>query len=103
MVWYWKTWNVQFCQAWGMTETNPIGTVSRMDGKHKFLKMSDKEIFQHIQKAGVPVPSMQIKIVDTEDFDKVLPRDGKAQGDLLVSGPWVCRSYFRGAGVNKFH
>jgi fatty-acyl-CoA synthase len=37
-----------------------------------------------------------MKIVDDEG--KELPRDGKAFGDLLVRGPWVCSEYFKGEG-----
>merc|ERR1719510_2430909 len=37
MVWYKRNWNVRFIQAWGMTETNPIGTVSLDFAKRKDL------------------------------------------------------------------
>jgi 3-(methylthio)propionyl---CoA ligase len=37
-----------------------------------------------------------MKIVDGEG--KELPWDGKAFGDLLVRGPWITSSYFKGEG-----
>jgi 3-(methylthio)propionyl---CoA ligase len=37
-----------------------------------------------------------MKIVDGEGNE--LPQDGKAFGDLLVRGPWVCAGYFKGEG-----
>jgi fatty-acyl-CoA synthase len=37
-----------------------------------------------------------MKIVD--DGGRELPRDGKASGELLVRGPWIVSSYFKGEG-----
>jgi fatty-acyl-CoA synthase len=37
-----------------------------------------------------------MKIVD--DGGRELPRDGKASGELLVRGPWIISSYFKGEG-----
>jgi fatty-acyl-CoA synthase len=37
-----------------------------------------------------------MKIVDSDG--KTLPNDGKAFGDLLVKGPWITNSYFKGEG-----
>src|SRR5574340_1435721 len=42
-----------------------------------------------------------MKIVDGEG--KELPRDGKAFGDLLVRGPWVVSSYYKGEGGDPLH
>jgi acyl-CoA synthetase (AMP-forming)/AMP-acid ligase II len=39
---------------------------------------------------------VEMKIVDPEGRD--LPWDGQATGDLLVRGPWIVASYFRGEG-----
>ena len=39
-----------------------------------------------------------MKIIDPEGNE--LPRDGKATGELLVRGPWIISSYFKGEGGN---
>jgi hypothetical protein len=33
-------------------------------------------------------PVLQLKIVDSENYDTELARDGEAVGELLIKGPW---------------
>ena len=47
-------------------------------------------------KQGRAVFGVDMKIVG-EDGNE-LPRDGKASGELLVRGPWIISSYFKGEG-----
>jgi 3-(methylthio)propionyl---CoA ligase len=47
-------------------------------------------------KQGRAVYGVDMKIVD--EAGKELPWDGKAYGDLLVRGPWIIASYFKGEG-----
>jgi len=103
MVWYWQQWKVDFCQAWGMTETNPIGAVSRRHTKYRYKFESDEQKSKYVAKTGVCVPGLQMKIVDPDDFSKELPRDGVAKGELLIKGPWICRSYYRNPAPTKFY
>jgi len=93
MDYFYRKWNVEFMQAWGMTETNPIGTVARRVGKNKHLGWSDDRCGKHPQMAGMPVPGVEMKIVDPEDLSKELPWDGKSQGELLIRGPWITGGY----------
>lgn len=102
---FYNEWNVEIIQGWGMTETGPVGCLSR-----HVLKASDKTEFTEEQrvaqqaKAGVSFPGLQWKIVDTEDFSKEMPQDGKAVGELLIKGPWVTQGYFRRPlDPKKFH
>ena len=80
--------------AWGMTETSPVGTVCSLKGKHLTLSECEKDELQ--AKQGLPLFAVEMEIVDEEG--KPLPHDGKAFGELLVRGPWVCASYFKGEG-----
>jgi 3-(methylthio)propionyl---CoA ligase len=48
------------------------------------------------RKQGRTVYGVQMKIVDGEGQE--LPRDGKAFGDLLVRGPAILSTYFKGEG-----
>ena len=47
-------------------------------------------------KQGRAVFGVDMKIVDDEG--KELPWDGKASGELMVRGPWIIASYFKGEG-----
>jgi len=82
--------------AWGMSEMSPLGTVCTFKGKHLELPAEQRYTIQN--KQGRPIFGVEMKIVDDEG--KVLPNDGKAFGDLLVRGPWICSEYFHGEGGN---
>ena len=85
---------VTVVHAWGMTEMSPLGTVNTY--KHKHLELSAAEKDKIRVKQGRALYGVQMKIVDGEG--KSLPNDGKAFGDLLVRGPWVLNTYFKGEG-----
>jgi len=99
--WYWDELNVEMVQGWGMTETSPLATISRRTGKRKHLGMSDAERAANQAKAGLPIPGLEIEIFD--DKWNVLPHDGKAFGELLIKGPWICSEYFNNPQPDKFH
>jgi 3-(methylthio)propionyl---CoA ligase len=80
--------------GWGMTEISPVGTYASLKGKHLALSEHEKDTLR--AKQGRPPFGVELEIVDEEG--KPLPHDGKAFGDLLVRGPWVCASYFKGEG-----
>lgn len=82
---------VEVIHAWGMTETSPLGTVSRPKRKHASLP-ADRRLDLQV-KQGRPVFGVEVKVVGADGAE--LPRDGAAAGDLLVRGPWVCASYFK--------
>jgi 3-(methylthio)propionyl---CoA ligase len=86
--------DVQVLHAWGMTEISPVGTVCTLKPKHQAL---DDEARMAIQaKQGRVVFGVDIKIVDEDGRE--LPRDGKTSGELMVRGPWIISSYFKGEG-----
>mmetsp|Transcript_3770 Transcript_3770/g.9481 ORF Transcript_3770/g.9481 Transcript_3770/m.9481 type:complete len:326 (-) Transcript_3770:229-1206(-) len=104
MQWYLQSYNVEIIQAWGMTETNPLATLSRFVGKGKHTHWTKEEKFENVQKAGLILPGLEMKIVDLEDFDKELPQDGVAQGELLMRGPWIAGAYYKNPDSKvKFH
>jgi len=79
-------------QAWGMTETSPIGSVcierSEFDGA------SDDEKADLRATAGLPPAGVDVRIVDAETR-AALPWDGQVSGELEARGPWVARQYYR--------
>ena len=98
--WYWDTHRVEMIQGWGMTEMNPLGTVSRRIAKRSQLALDEDARFANVAKAGLLSPGLEMKIVD-EEFRPV-PHDGKALGELLVRGPWVCSEYYHDPQPDKF-
>ena len=85
---------VQVEQGWGMTETTPIVTYNAPTPATEKLK-GDAAIVERL-KQGRAICGTDVKIVDAEGRE--LPWDGKAFGDFLVRGQWVCREYLnRGA------
>jgi len=101
MRWYADNYDIEMIQGWGMTETNPLGTVSRRVAKRAHLKLSDDEQFENIAKAGLTIPSLEIEIFDDE-FNP-LPHDGESVGEVLIRGPWICSEYYNDPQPDKFH
>src|SRR5260221_12152356 len=75
-----------------MTETSPIGVVSKLLPRHDAL--SGEELVKVKLKQGRGVWGVDLKIVD--DDGRPQPWDGQARGHLRVRGPWVARGYFKG-------
>ena len=76
--------------AWGMTETSPLGTVSRLRSWHEGLPEAER--FAVRAKQGAAVPGVEIRAVD--EGGKEVPWDGRAYGELQVRGSWIISSYY---------
>ncbi len=85
---------VEVLHAWGMTEMSPLGTVCTL--KNAQMDLPADEQFKVRLKQGRAIFGVDMKIVDHEGNE--LPWDGKTYGDLLVRGPWIIGSYFKGEG-----
>jgi fatty-acyl-CoA synthase len=81
-------------QGWGMTETSPIGVISKLLPKHD--GMDPEELVKVKLKQGRGVWGVDLKIVNDEG--QVQPWDGEAFGHLRVRGPWIASGYFKGEG-----
>ena len=101
MRWYWESYEVEMIQGWGMTETNPLGTVSRKVAKRSHIGTTEDEQFENIAKAGLAMPSLDIEIFDEEW--NALPHDGEAVGELCIKGPWIASEYYNDPQPDKFH
>ena len=88
-------------QGWGMTETNPLGTLSRKVAKRSHLSLPEDQQYENIAKAGLVMPVLEIEIFD-EQWNP-LPHDGEAVGELLIRGPWICSEYYNDPQPDKFH
>ena len=101
MRWYWDKFNVEMIQGWGMTETNPLGTLSRKVSKRSQIGMSEDEQFENGAKAGLAMAGLEIEIFD-EEWNR-LPHDGEAVGELCIKGAWIASEYFNDPQPDKFH
>ena len=88
---YEKNLGVAVLHAWGMTETSPLGTVSKLLSHHQALP--DHEQWDVKARQGYPLAGVEIRI--TNENGDALPWDGVTMGELQVRGPWVARSYFK--------
>ncbi|WP_437323752.1 long-chain fatty acid--CoA ligase [Sorangium sp. So ce381] len=86
--------------AWGMTETNPLGTVAHVRSSLGRLREDPAASLQTRASQGYPVPFIDQRHVDAGD--RPLPWDGRTMGELEVRGPWVASSYFGGEGEDRF-
>ena len=78
-------------QAWGMTETSPLGSVCRI--KSTLADGGEEELADLRSSIGIPVALVDARIVETGG-DEELPRDGEASGELQVTGPWIASGYY---------
>jgi fatty-acyl-CoA synthase len=85
-------------QAWGMTETSPLGTVARLTPE--FEDASDEEKYEFRARQGIPAPFVEIRA--RGDDGELIPWDDETMGELEVRGPWVAAAYWRGSGAEKF-
>lgn len=78
--------------AWGMTETSPLGTANQTKAKHKDL--SDEQLEKLRLSQGRPVFGVELRIVDPDANNQVLPHNGTTQGNLHIRGHWIVSEYF---------
>ena len=86
--------NVTVLHAWGMTEMSPLGTVCTLKPRQTALPPDQQLTI--MAKQGRGIYGVDMKIVDGDGNE--LPWDGQQSGDLLVRGPWIIQSYFKGEG-----
>jgi fatty-acyl-CoA synthase len=85
-------------QAWGMTETSPLGSVCRLP-----LELDDApedRRYEYRARQGRPSPFVEIRA--RGDDGELIAWDDEVMGELEVRGPWVARAYHQGQGVEKF-
>ncbi|WP_448577387.1 long-chain fatty acid--CoA ligase [Thermaurantiacus sp.] len=86
--------NVRVVQLWGMTEMSPLGTVGSPIPEVAALPYAEEMAFRI--KQGRPLFGVEMCLKDDEG--RILPRDGKTFGRLMVRGPWIVARYFKGDG-----
>jgi fatty-acyl-CoA synthase len=88
---------IQIIQGWGMTETSPLATVSKITAQQAHL--SEAERFAVLAMQGYPLPLVDVRAV--ADAGEA-PWDGKTVGEIQVSGPWITGSYYNQPAAENF-
>jgi fatty-acyl-CoA synthase len=75
--------------GWGMTETSPVGTISRLSPSEAHL--DDAAKIARLMRQGRQLFGVELRVVD--ESGRTLARDGRSCGELQIRGPWVCSAY----------
>lgn len=86
---------VRIIQAWGMTETSPLGAIA-----YPPKGTAPDEEMDWRARTGRVAFGVELRLVDGE---KVLPWDGQSVGEIEVRGPWITGSYYGDDTAEKFH
>ena len=79
---------VKIMQAWGMTETSPLGAVARPPADAE-----GEEHWRYRTATGRIVPLVDARLMGD---DGEVPWDGESTGEVEVRGPWIARRLLRG-------
>ncbi len=88
---YQKDFGIKALHAWGMTETSPVASVSRLQPEHDALSEYEKINRRALQ--GQQLPFVELRIVMEDGV--VAAWDGKSVGEIQVRGAWVIGDYFK--------
>ena len=77
--------------GYGMSETCPLLTLTHLREEDLALPM-DEQIPERI-KTGVPIPLVDLRIVDGAGND--VPHDGVALGEIVARAPWLTQGYLK--------
>jgi fatty-acyl-CoA synthase len=77
--------------AWGMTETSPIGTISRVPPEFANADAKTRYALRARQGRAVPLVDLRVR---NEQGD--VPPDNQTSGEVLIRGPWIAACYAGG-------
>jgi fatty-acyl-CoA synthase len=80
---------LRIMHLWGMTETTPIATTSRL--KASMLDWPEEKQYEVRAKQGWPLPFVELRVMRPEGE---APWDGETPGELEVRGPWIAGCYY---------
>jgi len=86
-----STRGIQVHSGYGMSETCPVLCTTYLRTEDLQQPMQD-QLATRI-KTGVPVPMVDLKIIDAAGND--VPHDGEAQGEIVVRAPWLTQGYLK--------
>jgi fatty-acyl-CoA synthase len=88
---------VNVIQAWGLTESSPLASLAIPP-----VSAASEEHWSYRDRAGRIVPLVEARLADGAGGE--LPWDGKAIGEIELSGPWITSAYYKHEEPDsKFH
>ncbi len=67
-------------EGYGLTETSPVTHINPIQGTRK------------IGSVGLPIPDTEVKIVDVDDYTKIMPIG--ESGEIMMKGPQIMKGYW---------
>jgi fatty-acyl-CoA synthase len=92
---YQKELGVFILQAWGMTETSPLGSVA-----YPPAGLPEEEAWRYRDTAGRLICQVEHRLIGEGGVE--LPCDGDAVGEIEVRGPWITGAYYKDDDPSKF-
>ena len=86
---------MRILQAWGMTETSPLGSVA-----HPPASLPEDEAWRYRDTQGRLMCQVEYRLIGEGGVE--LPCDGEAVGEIEVRGPWITGSYYKDDDPAKF-
>lgn len=90
--------NLTIVHAWGMTETSPLASLSRLRGYQEDWPLDEQ--FRIKARQGTVLPGVDFRVVNMETGEEV-PCDNTSYGELQVRGPWIARAYYSDAATGE--
>jgi fatty-acyl-CoA synthase len=90
-----ERYGVRIIHAWGMTETSPLGTVSRPP-----RGAEGEDAWRYRVTQGRLPASVAGRLLGPDG--SLAPADGASVGELQVRGPWVTGSYYQDEDPDRF-
>lgn len=82
---------IQVHSGYGMSETCPLLCTTYL--RDEELELSAQTQLAIRIKTGMPVPMVDLKIVDASGND--VPHDGESLGEIVVRAPWLTQGYLK--------
>ena len=80
---------VDLLTGYGMSETCPVLTIAHLSCDDLSTSLEEQAALRC--KTGLPLPLVDLRIVDGEMAD--MPHDGDATGEVVVRAPWLTQGY----------
>ena len=90
---YEKKYGVTLAQGYGATETSPVVTLSVPKSDMEILSVDENIDIRAT--AGMPIPGLDVKLVNTETGKEEARMNGKEMGEILVRGPGLPRNIIK--------
>jgi fatty-acyl-CoA synthase len=91
-----KKLGIELIQAWGMTETSPLGCIAYPPAG---IEPDEEMVWRST--TGRMMPGVELRVVGDDGGE--LAWDGESVGELEARGPWITGSYYGVEAPERFH